>query len=190
MFEESLPFKLGFLFHSKVHTMLYDLTVTQFSKMLTNLSQILVKAEKFCGDKKVDVQDLLQGKLADDQFNLTRQVQVACDTAKLAVARLVGQLDSAPKHVDNDASMEELRTRIKEVKEYIESFSKADFSESSERKLKHAYWGDKHLTGYDFALQYATPNMYFHVTTAYAILRNNGVDVGKMEYLGKLPFKG
>ena len=169
--------------------MLYDLTVKQFSKMLTNLSLILVKSQEHFDSKGLEVQTLLDSQLAPDQFNLTRQIQVVCDTAKLAVARLVGQLDSAPKHEDNQASMQALLARIKEVKDYIETFSEDDFKEANERKLRHKYWGDKHLTGYDFALQYATPNMYFHVSMAYAILRHNGVDVGKMDYLGKLPFK-
>jgi len=169
--------------------MLYDLTVKQFSKMLTNLSLILVKSQEHFDNKGLEVQTLLDSQLAPDQFNLTRQIQVVCDTAKLAVARLVGQLDSAPKHEDNQASMQALLARIKEVKDYIETFSEDDFKEANERKHRHKYWGDKHLTGYDFALQYATPNMYFHVSMAYAILRHNGVDVGKMDYLGKLPFK-
>lgn len=169
--------------------MLYDLTVKQFSKMLTNVADILQKAEGFSLDNNLDISEILHKRLADDQFDLTRQVQMVCDTAKLAVARLVGQLDSAPKHVDNDASVQELLVRIQHVKDYIEGFSESDFNEAPERKLKHAYWGDKHLTGYDFVVHYAIPNMYFHVSMAYAILRHNGVDVGKMDYLGKLPFR-
>jgi len=169
--------------------MLYDLTVKQFSKMLTNLSQILVKAEEHASDKKLDMAELLNAQLASDQFNLCRQVQASCDAAKLAVARLTDNVETAPKHEDGEATLAQLQERITSVKDYIESFSEADFTNASDSQQKHPRWGDKYLTGYDFAVQFAIPNMYFHVTTAYSILRHHGLGIGKMDYLGALPFK-
>ncbi len=169
--------------------MLYDLTVIQFSKMLSNLSQILVKADEYATAKNIEVAVLLNSRLAPDQFNLARQVQASCDTAKLGVARLTGNIDNAPKHDDGEATLEQLQARIGEVKAYIESFSEADFASASQSQQKHPRWGDKHLTGYDFSVQFSIPNMYFHVTTAYSILRHNGLSIGKMDYLGALPFK-
>lgn len=169
--------------------MLHDLTVKQFSKVLTNLSVCLQKAQDFATEHKFEMDVLLNARLAPTQFNLTRQIQIACDTAKLGVARLAGKENDAPKHEDDEATLTQLMTRIESVITYIEGFSKADFSGAAERIISHARWDGKHLTGYEFALEYATPNIYFHVTTAYAILRHNGVPLGKMDYLGELPFK-
>ncbi|MEM5506505.1 DUF1993 domain-containing protein [Shewanella frigidimarina] len=169
--------------------MLYDLTVVQFSKMLNNLSAILVKGEGFAEAKKIEMSVLLNSRLAPDQFNLTRQVQIACDTAKLAVARLTGQEDSAPKHEDNETTLAELQARIASVIDYLATFTAEDFTGAETRKITHRRWEDKYLTGRDFALEHAIPNIYFHVTTAYAILRHNGVEVGKKDYLGAMPFK-
>ncbi|MGP1834062.1 MULTISPECIES: DUF1993 family protein [unclassified Shewanella] len=169
--------------------MLYDLTVVQFSKMLNNLSAILVKGEGFAEAKKIEMSVLLNSRLAPDQFNLTRQVQIACDTAKLAVARLTGQEDSAPKHEDNETTLAELQTRIASVVDYLATFTAEDFAGAETRKITHRRWEDKYLTGRDFAFEHAIPNIYFHVTTTYAILRHNGVEVGKKDYLGAMPFK-
>lgn len=169
--------------------MLYDLTVVQFSKMLKNLSAILAKGELFAASKKVDVSVLLNSRLAVDQFNLIRQVQLACDTAKLSVARLLNQESSAPKHEDTETTLAELQTRIQSVQDYLAGFSAADFSAAATQKISQPRWEGKYLTGSEFAIQHAIPNIYFHITTAYAILRHNGVDVGKKDYLGPMPYK-
>lgn len=169
--------------------MLYDLTVVQFSKMLKNLSAILAKGELFAAAKKVDMSVLLNSRLAVDQFNLTRQVQVACDTAKMGVARLTGKEGSVPKHEDTETTVAELQARIQSVLDYLASFSEEDFSAAATQKITQPRWEGKHLTGSEFAIQHALPNIYFHVTTAYAILRNNGVEVGKKDFLGPMPYK-
>jgi uncharacterized protein len=169
--------------------MLYDLTVVQFSKMLGNLSTILDKGAAFADSKKFDVTVLLNSRLAPDQFNLIRQVQIACDTAKLGVARLTGKVESAPVHPDTETTLAELQVRIKAVREYLAGFSAADFAGAEERKISQPRWEGKYLTGLEFAIQHAIPNIYFHVTTAYAILRHNGVDLGKKDYLGNMPYK-
>ncbi|MGK0408136.1 MAG: hypothetical protein ACJASB_000278 [Shewanella psychromarinicola] len=169
--------------------MFYDLTVVQFSKMLNNLSAILAKGEDFADVKKIEMSVLLNSRLAADQFNLIRQVQIACDTAKLSVARLTGQQDSAPKHEDNETTVAELQTRITSVIGYLATFKADDFVGAHTRKITHHRWNDKYLTGHDFLLEHAIPNVHFHITTAYSILRHNGVEVGKKDYLGAMSFK-
>lgn len=170
--------------------MLYDLTVVQFCKMLHNLTAILNKAEQTAEAKKYDVTVLLNSRLAPDQFNLIRQVQIACDTAKLGVARLAGVVDSAPKHDDSETTLAELKNRIAQTVDYLNTFKAADFAEAAERHISQPRWEGKYLTGIEFVIQHAIPNLYFHVTTAYAILRHNGVDLGKKDYLGVMPYKG
>lgn len=169
--------------------MLYELTVVQFSKMLGNLNAILDKGAAFAETKKIDVGVLLNARLAPDQFNLIRQVQIATDTAKLGVARLTGKVESAPVHPDTETTLPELQARIQSVLDYLAQFSASDFADAAERRVSQPRWEGKYLTGLEFAIQHAIPNLYFHITTAYAILRHNGVDVGKKDYLGQMPYK-
>ncbi|MDN3638790.1 DUF1993 domain-containing protein [Simiduia curdlanivorans] len=169
--------------------MIYDLTVVQFSKMLTNLSAILDKAAAFAETKKIAPEVLLNSRLAPDQFNLTRQVQIACDTAKLGAARVAGKADSAPKHEDTETTLAQLQTRIQDVIAYLATFTPADFTNAASQTVSQPRWEGKTLSGVEFAIQHATPNIYFHISTAYAILRHNGVDVGKKDYLGAMPYK-
>lgn len=167
--------------------MFYDLIVTQFSKSLGNLQKILAKGAAHAEAKKFDVEVLMQSRLAPDQFPLYKQIQITCDTAKLAAARLTGK--TAPVHDDAKMTYAEMRTRLDEVIAFLREMKPEDFKGAEERKITQPRWESKWLTGYDYMLQHATPNFYFHLTTAYAILRHNGVDVGKKDYLGELPFK-
>lgn len=169
--------------------MLYDLTVIQFSKMLNNLSAILQKGAEFAEAKKIDVDVLLNSRLAPDQFNLIRQVQIACDTAKLGVARLTDKVDSAPKHADTETTLVELQERIQSVLSYLEQVTPEDFANAGTVRVSQPRWEGKYLTGAEFAIQHAIPNLYFHITATYAILRHNGVPVGKKDYLGAMPYK-
>lgn len=169
--------------------MYYDLTIVQFTKMLGNLSAILNKAAAHAEAKKFDVTVLLNSRLAPDQFNFIRQIQIACDTAKLGVARLTGKTDTVPVHADTETTLAELQQRIKSVQDYLAGFSAADFAGSETIKVTNPRWEGKHLLGYDFLMQHVIPNFYFHITTAYAILRHNGVDIGKKDYLGSMPYK-
>ncbi len=169
--------------------MIYDLTVVQFSKMLGNLSAILDKGAAYADSKKFDVSVLLNARLAPDQYHLIRQVQIACDTAKLGVARLTGKVESAPVHPDTETTLAELQARIKSVREYLASFTPADFNGIEQRTVSQPRWEGKYVTALEFAIQHAIPNLYFHVNTAYAILRHNGVDLGKKDYLGAMPYK-
>lgn len=169
--------------------MFYDITVVQSSKMLQNLSAILDKAAAFADSKKIDVAVLLNARLAPDQFHLIRQVQIACDTAKLGAARITGKTDSAPKHADDETTLAQLQQRISDTMAYLASFTEADFNQAATEKVSQPRWEGKYLTGYEFLIQHVVPNLYFHITTAYAILRHNGVDVGKKDYLGAMPYK-
>jgi uncharacterized protein len=169
--------------------MFYDLTVVQCSKMLQNLSAILDKGAAFADAKKFDISVLLNGRLAPDQFNLIRQVQIACDSAKLGAARLTGKTDSAPKHADDETTLAQLQQRIRDTLDYLATFTEADFVNAATQHITQPRWEGKYLHGYEFLIQHIMPNVYFHITTAYAILRHNGVDVGKKDYLGAMPYK-
>ncbi len=167
--------------------MLYEITIPQFAKMLMNLNMILDKAAKHAEAKKFEVDILLNSRLAPDQFNLIRQVQIACDTAKLAASRLTGK--DAPVHEDNEKTLSDLRARIQQTVSYLNNFTAQDFKGADEKRISQPRWEGKYLLGYEFATQHALPNLYFHISTAYSILRHNGVDIGKKDYLGEMPYK-
>ncbi len=167
--------------------MLYEITIPQFTKMLNNLNKILDKAAANADGRKFESTVLLQSRLAPDQFNFIRQIQIACDTAKLCASRLSGK--EAPVQADTEATMAELKARIESVITYLGTFTKDDFNGAEERHISQPRWEGKYVTGYEYALQHALPNIYFHITTAYSILRHNGVDIGKKDYLGEMPYK-
>jgi len=167
--------------------MLYEITVTQYTKMLANLSHILEKASQYAETKKFDVDVLLNSRLAPDQFNLIRQVQIACDTAKFGAARVCGK--EAPSHPDTEVTLADLQARIKTVQDYLASFKQEEFAGAEVHHVSQPRWEGKYLTGTEFVIQHSLPNIYFHVTTAYSILRNNGVDLGKKDFLGNMPLK-
>jgi hypothetical protein len=167
--------------------MFHEMTVIQFSKMLSNLSRCLDKAAAYAETKKFDPAVLLQTRLAPDQFNLTRQVQIACDNAKNGVSRLTGR--EAPKFEDTEQTVPELKARIEKVIGYLNGVSAQDFKGAEERRISLPYWNGKHLNGQEYFQQYLIPNFYFHVNAAYSVLRNNGIDVGKNDYMGDLPLK-
>jgi uncharacterized protein len=166
---------------------LHDLTVRQFTKTLRNLDRFFDKAITHAQAKRFDPEILVNARLAPDQFALARQVQIACDTAKLGVARLTGI--EAPKHADDEKTIAELRARIASVIGWLEGVGPEAFAGAAERTVTQPRWEGKTLSGHDYLVHHVIPNFYFHVTTAYAILRHNGVDVGKTDFLGPLPFR-
>ncbi len=167
--------------------MIYKMTVPLFTKTLNNLSLLLDKAAQHAEAKKFDVEVLLNSRLAPDQFAFIRQVQIACDTAKLCVSRLTGK--EAPSHADTEKTLPELKARIKDTVQYLNSVSANDFNGAEEKHITTPRWENKYLLGSDYVTHHAIPNIYFHVTTAYSILRHNGVEIGKKDYLGDLPFR-
>lgn len=168
-------------------SMIFDLTITQFTKMLHNLDAMLDKGAQYADHKKFDTTVLMNSRLAPDQFNFTRQIQIACDTAKLAAHRLTTK--EAPSHPDTEATWTDLRTRIQDTIAYLGTFSPKDFETAATRQITQPRWEGKWMTGEEFVLNHAVPNFYFHVTTAYAIMRHNGVEIGKKDYLGQMPYK-
>ncbi len=167
--------------------MLYELTVPQFIKGLQQLTTLFDKAAGFAESKKFETEVLLNTRLAPDQFAFTRQVQIACDTAKLGVSRLTGK--EAPSHDDSEKTLADLRARIASTIAYLEKFTENDFAGSETRQISQPRWEGQWLTGKEYVLHHMIPNFYFHITTAYSILRASGVDVGKKDYLGKMPYK-
>lgn len=167
--------------------MLFDLTVPQFIRTLNNLNAILDKAETHAKTKNFDTTVLLNDRLAPDMFPMLKQIQIACDTAKLCASRLSGK--EAPTNDDSEKSLAEIKTRIQNTVKYLETFTASDFNGAETKHISQPRWEGKYLTGKEYVIHHAVPNIYFHVTTAYAILRHNGVDIGKKDYLGELPFK-
>ena len=163
--------------------MYYEL-FSQMKKTLGQLSTWLDKAEAFAKEKSFDANLFVNFRLAPDQLPFVKQVQIACDTAKLGASRLTGK--EAPSHADNEQTLAELRTRIASVISYLDGYSEKDFEGASTRSITQPRWEGKVMTGKDYFLEHVQPNFYFHAAHAYAILRHNGVPVGKKDYLGAL----
>ncbi len=167
--------------------MYFDILILQSIKMLKNLEKFLALAQDFATQKKIESEVLLNSRLAPDQFNLIRQVQIACDTVKLGVSRLTGK--EAPANSDNEKTIGELQIRIAQTVHYLEGFTLDDLKDAATRKVTTPRWENKYLIGHDYVIHHVIPNLYFHTATAYAILRHNGVNLGKKDYLGEMPFK-
>lgn len=163
---------------------MYYHLINQMKKGLGQLDHCLAKAITHAQAKGYDPNVLAGMRLAPDQFPLTRQVQTACDTAKLSSARLTGK--EAPKHGDEEKTLDELRARIATVIAWLDQLGPADFEGAAERVVSQPRWEGKTMTGADYFVEHAIPNFFFHTATTYAILRHNGVDLGKRDYLGAL----
>ena len=162
---------------------MYQASVPVFVKTLGNLAGILDKGAAFAAAKKIDPAVLLGYRLAPDMFNLTRQVQLASDHAKRATARLAGV--EAPVYEDNEASIADLKARIDKTLAYINTFKPAQIDGSEEREIVLKFGtSSQTLKGQPYLLHNALANFFFHATTAYAILRHCGVDVGKKDFIG------
>lgn len=166
---------------------LYEITVPTFIKTLHNLDMILDKAAKNAEARKFETEVLMNARLAPDMLNFVRQIQIACDTAKLCTSRLTGK--DAPVNDDKEVTLADCKTRINSTLSYLKDFSAKDFNGTEDKKITTPRWEGKWMTGFEYATQHALPNVFFHVTTAYAILRHNGVDIGKKDYLGEMPYK-
>jgi len=162
---------------------MYQASVPRLVNALNNLSHVLDKAQAHIEAKKLDPKTLLEFRLYPDMLNMTRQVQIASDTAKGLVARLAG-LDN-PVHDDNEQSIAELQARLAKTVAFMQSVSAAQI-DGTEDKAIVIKRGDKetHYKGMQFLLGHALPNVYFHSSITFAILRHNGVEIGKRDYLG------
>ena len=157
-------------------------TITQFARMLNNLDQWLQSGVAYAEKKGFDPDVLTQARLAPDQYALVQQVQSACDAAKYAAAYLSGQ--KAPSHPDTEKTIEELRRRIRTCVAYLDTFKASHFAGAEERRVAPPWMEGNSVRGEQYLQRLAVPNFYFHVTTAYAILRHNGVDLGKRDFIG------
>jgi hypothetical protein len=163
---------------------MYYQAISQCTQMLENLESWLDKAQEHAGAKTFDIGVLMVGSLAPDMKPFIYQVQSACDYVKAAAAWLSGQ--TPPKHEDNEQTIDEVRARIRKTIAFTESVTEAQYAGAAERKVSLSWAPGKVLGGEDYLLQMTIPNVYFHVAMAYAILRHNGVDVGKMDFLGPI----
>jgi hypothetical protein len=162
---------------------MYQASAPRFANALKNLSAILDKAQAYAEMRKIDPLVLTSARLYPDMFALARQVQIACDTAKGAVARLAGV--EVPKHEDTEKTFAELKARIAKTLEFIAGVKPAQVDGSEEREIVLKLQGnDVKFKGLQYLLGFAWPNFYFHATTAYDILRHNGVELGKRDFIG------
>ncbi|HXZ54301.1 MAG TPA: DUF1993 domain-containing protein [Burkholderiales bacterium] len=162
---------------------MYQASVPRFANILKNLSAILDKAQAHVEARKIDSAALTNFRLYPDMLPMKRQVQIACDTAKGAVARLAGA--EVPKHDDTEETLAELKARIAKTIDLIQAFKPAQIDGSEDKNI-HLKLGQREVDfkGMQYLLGHAIPNFYFHVTTAYDILRHNGVELGKRDYIG------
>ena len=165
---------------------LYPL-VLEMKKLLGHMNGWIDKAEAHAASKDYDPNTLLKARLAPDMFPLVGQFQSACDTAKFAAAFTTGK--EPPSHPDTEQTFAEVRARIASVIEYLGTFTAADFEGAESREVKRPRWEGKSMRATDYLVEQGLPNFFFHVTTAYDILRHNGVDLGKRDFIGKLSFQ-
>lgn len=162
---------------------MHDASAPRFARILRNLDAILAKAQAHAAAKKIDPAVLLGARLFPDMLPMIKQVQIATDHAKGAVARLAGA--EVPRYEDTEQDFDELRARIAKTIDFVESFTAAQFDGAEQRPIALRVGGkDWSFSGQDYLLGFALPNFYFHLVTAYNILRHNGVEIGKADYLG------
>jgi hypothetical protein len=163
----------------------FDHTVPYVAKYLQCLENWIEKVQAHATAKKFDANTLLTARLAPDQFPLARQIQIACDNAKFLVCRGAGK--DAPSHPDTELTWDELRTRIRAVRELVASFKSSDFDGIENRWVTLSFMPGKKIAAKDYVFEFAMANFYFHYMTAYSLLRHNGVDVGKQDFMGSIP---
>lgn len=161
----------------------YQFSVPLFTKVLKALDGVLAKAEASGKDETA----LLAAQLAPDMFSLKKQVQIACDNAKGVSARLAGV--EIPSHEDNEVTIADLHARIAKTLEFLATIPESAFEGAAERQITLPYFPGKYMTGAEYLQLYAIGNFYFHVTTAYDIIRNQGVEIGKADFTGGMPLR-
>jgi uncharacterized protein len=163
---------------------MYYATILQMKKQLGQLDTWFDAAAAAAKAKSFEADLFLGFRLSPDQFAFARQIQIACDTAKLGASRLTGK--EAPSNPDTEKTLDDLRARVKATIAYLDGFSEKDFEGAAKATITQPRWEGKTMTGADYFLEHVIPNFFFHLTTAYAILRHNGVGIGKRDYLGPL----
>ena len=161
----------------------YDVSIPPMIRMLENLSKILDKAMKQAAAEKIPLSTLLEARLAPDMHPFPRQIQIASDAAKGAAARLAGI--EAPSMPDTEATFPELQARIAKTVDFLRSVKPEQLAGAEDRTIVLKFpQGEMSFPGKDYLTQFALPNFYFHVTTAYGLLRHKGIQIGKRDYLG------
>jgi len=164
---------------------LYDVSIPVFTLSLNNLSTILDKADSHAEAKKVDPKVFPQARLIADMLPLSAQIQIACDTAKGAAARLAGM--PTPKHEDTEATISDLKVRVGKTLDFIKTIKPEQLQGAETREIVLQVPGSPlKFTGLSYLTNFALPNFFFHITMAYALLRKNGVDLGKRDFLGPI----
>jgi hypothetical protein len=163
---------------------MFDSSVPVFAHFLKALGKVLKKAEAHCEAKKIDPNVLLQARLYPDMLPLVRQVQIACDFAKGAAARLAGA--EVPSYPDEERSFADLQARIAKTQDFIATFNSEQFKDAAARTVSLKIGGqDMSFKGAEYLDRVVLPNFYFHLSTAYGILRHNGVELGKGDFMGR-----
>lgn len=174
-----------------MQTTFYSVLYPVMTKSLEALSGVLAKAAEHAESRKTPNRSyeewLLHDRLVFDQMPLVRQVQIATDNAKNSVGRLTGK--EMPVFEDTETTFAGLQERIEKTLDILRAVTPEEINAAEETRVSLPYWGGKSLSGYEYATQYLIPNFFFHVTTAYAIIRKNGIAVGKSDYMGPLPLK-
>lgn len=165
---------------------MYNVTVPEFKRSLLALKAILVKAEAFVAEKKIEESVLLQARLAPDQFSFVKQVQITCDNAKGTAGRLA-QVE-LPKMEDNEVTLKGLEARIDKTIAFLDTLTPEQFVGSEERDIAIYFMPGKCLNGLEYMNTLGLANFYFHMTTAYSILRHNGMNIGKTDFMGQVEF--
>lgn len=162
---------------------MYKASVPVFKQLLSALNSILIKAEQTISNE-MNPETLLHARLFPDMLDFTRQVQIATDFAKGVTARLAGQ--NVPVYEDNETTFEELQARIAKTLQFISSITPEEINGSEDREIitRPGTPKEKKFNGESYLLHYGLPQFFFHITTAYAILRNNGIEIGKRDYMG------
>ena len=162
----------------------YQLATQSNTRVLHQLSHLIDKAVDYCAERKIDEQVLLQARLFPDMFPLVRQIQLVSDMTKSCCSRLTGA--QPPSYPDTETTFAQLKERIAKTLAYIETVKEADFADCEKREVILPWRQDKPMRADIFLQFHAIPNIYFHITTTYNILRHNGVAVGKADYIGEL----
>lgn len=161
-----------------------DASIPVYKRGLRTMLHLLTRAEEHAQANGVDINALLNAKLAPDMFDFKKQIQIATDHAKGGAARLAGV--EPPKFLDNETSVAELRVRVQAILDYVDSLDAALFDGAEDRDIQLVFpWATYDFKGAKFLTYWSLPNFFFHLTTAYALLRANGVPVGKADFLGK-----
>jgi hypothetical protein len=160
--------------------------ILEMKKLLRGVDGWLDKAVAFAAARKFDANVLLHARLSPDMLPFVFQVQAVCDQAKYAAGRTTGK--ELPSNPDTEQTIDDLKKRIASTVAYLDSFSEKDFADIAARTVTTPRWEGKHMTATNYFVEHAQPNFFFHLSMTYALLRHNGVDVGKRDYLGKITY--